>query len=326
MNYLERYRSRVFRNTNNVRERERNDLVLEFEKYLKESLTSHEVTYSKVNEFPDLNANDKELMIINEISENDKKALDEKFLLTRLTTNIEVGCYVYWQNNWWVITSQDKDTLESYKKFTMRRCNQYFNYVYKGELYKIPISIENLTLYSDGLQDIRYVSYGDAKNRVVFGSNIITNTIDVGTRMMISNRVVYRITNINDFEQNGKATGDKGAVTVLILQTAIIKEDDLKNNIAYNKLSIEETDINEIEGKDSINLGEKNTYSIDYNNEVKYSIDTNINEITLTQAGSKCYIKVSNDISLIGESILLIVKDKNTDQTIDMKTIIIRGN
>ena len=60
MNYLERYRSRVFRNTNNVRERERNDLVLEFEKHLKESLTSHEVTYSKVNEFPDLNANDKQ--------------------------------------------------------------------------------------------------------------------------------------------------------------------------------------------------------------------------------------------------------------------------
>ena len=33
MNYLERYRSRVFRNTSNVRERERNDLILEFEKY-----------------------------------------------------------------------------------------------------------------------------------------------------------------------------------------------------------------------------------------------------------------------------------------------------
>ena len=166
----------------------------------------------------------------------------------------------------------------------------------------------------------------EAKNRVVFGSNQITNTINIGTRMMISNRVVYRITNINDFEQNGKATGDKGAVTVLILETAIIKEDDLENNIAYNKLSIEEPDINEIEGKDSINLGEKNTYSIDYNNEVKYSIDTNIDEITLTQTGNKCYIKVSNDMNLIGESILLIVKDKDTDQTIDMKTIIIRGN
>ena len=326
MDYLERYRSRVFRNTNNIREKEKNELILEFEKYLHESLTAHEVTYSKVNEFPSLDFNEKELMIINEISENDKKALDEKFLLTRLSTNIEVGCYVYWQDNWWVLISQDKDALESYKKFTMRRCNQYFNYVYKGELYKIPISIENLTLYSDGLQDIRYVSYGDAKNRVVFGSNIITNTIDVGTRMMISNRVVYRITNINDFEQNGKATGDKGAVTVLILQTAIIKEDDLENNIAYNKLSIEEPDINEIEGKDSINLGEKNTYSIDYNNEVEYSIDTNIDEITLTQTGNKCYIKVSNDMNLIGESILLIVKDKDTDQTIDMKTIIIRGN
>lgn len=326
MNYLERYRSRVFRNTSNVRERERNELISEFEKYLNESLTSHEMIYSKVNEFPDLDTNEKELMSINEISENDKKALDEKFLLTRLSTNIEVGCYVYWQNNWWVLISQDKDTLDSYKKFTMRRCNQYFNYIYKGTLYKIPISIENMTLYSDGMADIRYVSYGDTKNRITFGSNPIIDTIDIGTRMMISNRIVYRVTNINDFEQNGRATGDKGAITVLVLQTAIIKEDDLENNIAYNKLSIEEPDINEIEGKDSINLGEKNTYSIDYNNEVKYSIDNNIDEITLTQAGSKCYIKVSNDISLIGESILLTVKDKDTDQTIDMKTIIIRGN
>lgn len=146
MNYLERYKSRVLQGFNTVMERDRYDLVLEFERYLTESLTSHEVFYSKINEFPDLETNSKELMIINEISENDRKALDEKFLLTRIAANIEVGCYIYWQDNWWVLISQDKDTLESYKKFTIRRCNQYFNYVYKGKLYKIPISIENMTL------------------------------------------------------------------------------------------------------------------------------------------------------------------------------------
>lgn len=174
------------------------------------------------------------------------------------------------------------------------------------------------------MADIRYVSYGDTKNRITMGSNDIIDTIDIGTRMMISNRIVYRITNMNDFEQNGRATGDKGAITVLVLQTALIKEDDKENNIAYNKLSVEEIETNEIEGKDSICLGEKNTYSIDYSGEVKYLIDNE--NATITCVGNKCYIKVENNMDLIGESILLIARDKNTSQTIDMKTIMIRGN
>lgn len=325
MSYLDRYRDRVLRGATNIREKEKLFLLDDFEKYLNESPTAHELYCTQVNEFPNLETNQKQLMSVNDVSENDRKALDEKFLYTRASQNIEVGCYVFWHDNWWVIVSQDKVSLETYKKFTIRRCNQYFNYVYKGELYKIPVSIENMTLYSDGMADVRYISYGDTKNRITYGRSDVIDTIEIGTRMMISNRIVYRVTNLNDFEQNGKSTGDRGASTALVLQTAIIKEDDLENNIAYNSVSNAEIEAREIEGKNSINIGDRNTYSIEYEGDIEYILDGD-SSVVLSQTGNKCYIKAPNNIDLIGESVLLIARDRATEDTINMKTIVIRGN
>lgn len=175
------------------------------------------------------------------------------------------------------------------------------------------------------MADVRYMSYGDTKNRITYGRSDVIDTIEIGTRIMISNRIVYRVTNLNDFEQNGRYTGDRGASTVLVLQTAIIKEDDLENNIAYNSISNAEIEAKEIEGKNSINIGDRNTYSIEYQGNIEYILDGDSN-VTLSQTGNKCYVKVPNNIDLIGETVLLIARDKDTEDTINMKTIMIRGN
>ena len=49
--------------------------------------------------------------------------------------------------------------------------------------------------YSDGMADLRYVSYGDSKCKFVIGKNEITKNIDVDDRFILNHDVVYRVTN-----------------------------------------------------------------------------------------------------------------------------------
>lgn len=323
MNYFDLYKNRVLGESANIREKEVYEMTSEFNEYLNQSLTSHEVYYTKVDELPDITTNEKKLMIINDISKNDKKAYDEKKLLCSLDTNIAVGSYIYWDNSWWLIVFSENKSVKTCKKFTMNRCNQYLNYVHKGELYKIPMTITALTLYSDGLADMVYTSMGDAKNRVYFGTNPITRTIDVGTRMMISNKTVYRVTNLTDFEYNSN-TGDNGLISAIILQTNILKEDDVKKNIAYNDIS--KNDASKIKGEDVIYLYDENKYEVEYEGEVEFRLDFDyVNTVIVSQGNNKCIVKHNDSMDDLGSTVLLIARDKNTQETIDIKNILVRG-
>lgn len=146
MSYFDLYKQRVLGSNDTIRDREREQVRNEFNDYLRQSPTSHEVYYTKVDELPNLETNEKTLMIINDMSNNDKKAYDEKKIMCPMDTNIGTGSYVYWDDTWWLIIFRDNKTLLNCKKYTMNRCNQYFNYKYKGVLYNVPVTISALTL------------------------------------------------------------------------------------------------------------------------------------------------------------------------------------
>ncbi len=227
MSYWDNYQSRVLKGATTSKERITNDLEQTFEKYLNQSPTCIEVPISIPNQFPDLTKLNKELVSINDISNNDKKSLDEKKLLTRNSLNIGLGCYLYYDNSWWLVIFKESKTINSYQKYIIRRCNQIIKYKYSGKVYDIPVSILNMTLYADGLQSNVYTTRQDAKRDVWYGSNEITNSIDIKTRLMLTRKTVFEVTHVNDFEY-------PGLIKVLVNQVESFDTDDKDNNVAWN--------------------------------------------------------------------------------------------
>ena len=270
------------------------------------------------------------LAMVNDIALNDQRTLDEKYIHVDIETNIEVGCYVKWRNVDWLLIFEEVNGFNTHRTFVMKRCNQIFRFMYNGEVYNIPVSATNLTLYSDGLADGVYVSRADAKRNIKFGLNPITKLVDLGHRIMLTNKTVFRVTHIDDFSQNG-------VMACIVLQTAIIPKDDLENNIAYNEFTVVEEDVEEpkdeivemedigqvhIEGSDYIYLGSEESYFSNINNTLWY-FDEGEKAFTITTTGNGiCNIVASTDSRYIGHKAILYAE---VDGYITQKEIVVKN-
>lgn len=330
MSYLDMYSRRVLSNGTNVKEvdtlngrRDFNSMLDNFE-----SPTVHDVYVVPNGEY-DIEKSIRVRCEIGDVSKNDKKVLDEKHISFRFDDTYDIGSYIKWKNRYWVLVHEDINSFETHRTFVMKKCNQILKYKYKGKIYNIPISIGNLTLYSDGLQDIRYTSTGDSKASISYGSNEITKTIDVGTRVMFTNKTTFRLTNINDYEYNGAYTGSDGLIKSLVLQTALLNNDDIENNIAWNPDSIpnELPQDNKINGEKFIYMGAKNKYSIVYtNNQIEWLLDNNYVFCNIiSQNDNECVLESKPLANYVGASVNLIARDRITKNVIDMKTVMVRG-
>ena len=139
MDYIELYKKRVGNNnvtsskTRLIYEARRN-----FERSLKNDPSSMTV---KITDVGEINISDDTKFvpcIINDYSENDQKALDEKVLYVRHDENVGIGSYVEFDNLIWLVIFREHRSANIYKSFIMRKCNQILKYEYKNEIYDIP--------------------------------------------------------------------------------------------------------------------------------------------------------------------------------------------
>lgn len=328
-NYLANYKKRVGLGAKSFKEYTRNEVERNFLQYLQESPTCNEVPMTDPEEVTITEKTKKVLCSINDITNNDSKAYDEKRVLVPKDTNVDIGCYFFFDNCYWIITFKDHKSLNTYKKFTARRCNQVLNYRYQGVTYKIPVNIENLTMYSDGLGDLKYTSQQDAKRMFVFGSNPITRTFETNTRFMITGKNVFRVTHLNDFEYNGAYTGAEGLIKALVLQTTLEDTDDLENNIAWNPNSepIDPTDSIEILGDKKVMIGSKKKYLMkDFNDNLTWRVKANEGVATsaINEDGSLTLV-VSSSVNHTGEKIIIELLDINTDTVTSSLEVELKG-
>lgn len=325
-NYFEKYRKRNLKNFNTIEEKERNDMINDFEFYLtKEARSAYEIQYTRPDELINKETNLHERMVIKDIADNDKSAFDEKYLVCRLECPVDVGSYIYWNKSYYILEFEEVISTMTHKKYTLKRCNEWFNIGYKGEIYKIPVNITNLTMYSKGIHDYKYISNLDAKRTVLVGANPITSSLRVGARLMGKDRQAYKITHKNDFEYTRREVPGDGLIKWLLLETTQLVEDDNDNLVAYNPFYDSSVKSGKIEGDDKIHIGEDLIYKIQYNEEVNFELDFDYGFCKITNANDKeCTISIDLDFDIIGEVITLIAKNKN-GETIDIKNITIRG-
>ena len=228
---------------------------------------------------------------------------------------------MYYDHSWWLVIFKESKTINSYKKYIIRRCNQIIKYKYRGKIYDIPVSILNMTLYADGLQNNVYTSRQDAKRDVWYGSNEITNSIDIKTRLMLTRKTVFEVTHVNDFEY-------PGLIKVLVNQVESFDTDDNDNNVAWNPddkdNSFETT--HKIQGNKFIYQGGKNTYKIDGLSTIEWLLKESSEYVTLiNNSDGTCTIQASSLSQSIGTRVTLIARDKSSNVVVDSLTITIRG-
>ena len=310
--YLDNYRKRVSLGTTDRREKLISQAERTFEKQLMESPSAKRLKATLPGEIDVLgNTNEIDCILLN-ISDNDIKAFDQKYLLVRKDENFDIGCYVEFDGAYWLATFKEHRTLDTHKKFTLFKCNNIWNYRKNGVLYKFPIYVQNLSLYSDGLADNKYTSQEDGKVSIYYGENPITKGININTRIMIGNRLTFRITNINDYEFKSNHNG-QCAIKSMLLQTTVVDKDDLENNIAWNndnELQEVEEDILKIIGSNKAMLGSKKiykcskdidnkTWEIECNEELKNTLTLKIDE------EGNLEVRYPTSSRFVGESILL---------------------
>lgn len=323
-NYLDNYRKRNLGATNTILEREREEMISEFDDYLNNhALTSHVVHYTKPNELPNLETNETERMAIIDVANNDKTSLDEKYLLCRNSCKVDVGSYINFMDNWYIVQFEEVKPTKTHKKFTLKKCNNIIKFGYKGEVVEIPANIVSLTLYSKGEKDYRYLTISDSKIRVFVGANEITEAMIKGYRIKTVDGF-YKLTHVNKSDYTRTSKYVAGMIAWMAIETTDLPEDT--DDVAYNPFA--DAEVTEgIFGKDFINMGEENTYTVDYKGEVEFTLDKKYSDTSImSQGNNECIIYQDVNFDVVGDMVTLIARDKNTNKTIDIISITIRGN
>ena len=182
--------------------------------------------------------------------------------------------------------------------------------------------LDNNERYSDGMNDARYMSYGDSKCRFVIGKNSITEKIDLGARFIINHDIPYRVTNKVDYEYNGYTGGNDAILNFILLQVPKSPYDDTEGNIAYNKFGkyVDELFV----GKDICYIGEENEYIFRTKQLISYELKSDTDKITISVENNICTLHCEYDLSLIGKTVNIIVNN-DEGEFLTNKKVLIKG-
>ena len=241
---------------------------------------------------------------------------DLKLLHTKLNSQIDSGSYIYWDNEFWIVSNEEHNSVHSHRTFAIEKCTTSVCIRINGNKYIYPVATRNLTIYSDGIRDLVNMDISSAKYSVQIAENEITNTIDVDTRFIIRGRA-FATTIVDDITV-------KNVRTLTILETVANSLDDLENDIAWNKNSDVEKNENpslKIVGDDFIYIG--GTAEYEFVGISRWELERTERAKIISSEVGKCKIKCVSDSSFIGDKIILYATDSRGNMW--EKVITIKG-
>lgn len=216
-------------------------LTREFDKLLQSSPSSVNVDYITIGDIILENKARQERVIVNDNKMNDKSFFDEKLIFCRRGTSLGVGSYITIDDEWYLIIFEERRPHKAYREFVARICTGEITVkrewmytkeemlpVMENEICHIPIVVENLTLYSEGVKEINYgmLSIVDGKRNITYGSDPRFHTfMTVGRRFMLMGETAFNVTHIDNFTFTG-------ITKITAMQSVVVPEDNKELNIA----------------------------------------------------------------------------------------------
>lgn len=355
MDLRERYIKNVNRFGSSQGERDKLKLEMAFEKLLNDSTNSVEIEYTTIANIIAENEPNTEKVVINDSRINDKTFFDEKLIFCKNTSNITVGSYLKIKDEWYLVTFEERRPHGAYKEYVARVCTANITvkreWLYsigeimptiKKESCVIPIVVENLTLYSEGVREINYgmLSIVDGKRKISYGTDErFHKFMIIGRRFMLMHETAFHITHIDNFSF-------KGITTITAMQSVVTPEDNADLNIAdYYNLNILDKDISteqnlsdyklQLLGVERIKIGSNQLYKasvIDLQGkEVDVALSWEITNIKGSPGDIKCElidnktlsIKPLKDLNIIGGQFVVKVSIQDEPQVSIEKNVVI---
>ncbi len=356
MDLRESYSKSIYASTGQTNgERIRAKLTDNFVKLLDYSPNSYSIEHTTLEDMLYERKLSSERVIVNDYRENDQSFYDEKALFCLNTSKVKVGSYVVFHDSWYLVIFEEKRPHGAYKQFTMRECNSKVCIVkkwlfedellvprFKQEILTVPIVLESLTLYTEGVKEINYgtIAIVDGKRNITYGAfDRFEKFMSLGRRVMISGKAIYSVTHVDDYSY-------RGIIQASALQGLITPNDNEELSVAdyyaHTNDSSDTTDIPnlgnyilKLEGVERLKIGSTQRYDatvltangdkVDREVELEWSIEHikgDSSDITTDFTNNKSLtIKATNDIDIVGRQFKILVSIVNEPKVFIEKNI-----
>lgn len=316
MTYTKYYQDRVSRRGKTSRERNFKQKLREFERFFENSLTKDVCLIDGVEE---------DLIFQDHSQSNNKDLSDDKYVIAKNSTVINVGSYVDWRKTKWLVFTEEHKTIPTHQQLKVKIVNETIKWIINGKISNNSLGwgayVQSQTLYTLGVSTGPHIANVDSKMMMYMQANEETSTLKTDNRIFVGSKV-YKIKFTDRVSR-------PGLINYLMEEDTIGPYDNVDLRIAdYYKVF--EKDVNEtvnpkpdpvkitIVGETSPKISQTYTYKLSddtikvsswsvesIGNDVGYYITDNNKE--------KLTLQFKNDFRYVGDIVNIIVHDENNN-------------
>jgi hypothetical protein len=298
-----------------------------FEKWFANSIGRELVTVDGIEQyavFQDQNQN------------NNKDLSDDKYMIVENSSNVQVGSYVNWRDEVWMVFSHEHKTIPTHKQMKVKQSNHVIKWMIGDKIcgngHGYHAFIQNQTLYTLGVSTSGHHAWiVNAKMMMYLQDNEESRAIKIGQRIVIGG-AVYQVM-FKDYVSR------KGLINYLLEQDMVHDSDNLELGVAnYYNNSTENSDSTQeptgttkeivVTGSDKARIGTLVTYEANVfqdGTKVSESItewtiaDTEAVATVVEQTTTSITLRIESNFKKVGSVITVIAKTE--DGTIGSKSV-----
>lgn len=287
------YRNRVLAKGSNIQERIINNKIKSFKNFLDNSPNQYVVSINDVDS----------KVVIQDVKFEDETK-DDKYILCTIDTNINVGDYIRWNNETWLVKSKENETIKSHQSVKVGKCNHNLKWIDgENKLIQKSCIVSAKTLYTTGIKDEKVIEIPNGMVGIQLPYDEDTKKLS-RNQSFVFNKTKYKITFYDE-------KSCPGLIILICSETALNEtKDDLENEIADRW----------VDSKDRLN---QSTLNPEESVGITYEID-GADEIMWNQTKAYTVHKYNNGVAVDGIFTFALEGDyadivDTTDNTVDIK-------